>query len=74
MDKRKIKFEMHFSYLYKWRASGMASFYVLPSIKIFSMDDESTDRYFDISLDWLFWSITFTIYWQKKDYRRCIYE
>lgn len=43
----------------------MASFYVLPSIKIFSMDDESTDRYFDISFDWLFWSIVFTTYWKK---------
>lgn len=74
MGKKKIKFEIHFSCLYKWKSSGMMSFYMLPSIEIFSMDDESIDRYFDISLDWLFWSITFTTYWQKKDHRKYAYE
>ena len=45
--------------------TGLTSFYLLPSIEYFrdTTFDDYGDCSFDISFNWLFWSITFTRYW-----------
>ena len=43
----------------------ITSFYFLPSIEYFrdKTFDDRGDCSFNISLSWLFWSLTFTRYW-----------
>lgn len=58
-------FDIHFHCLNQWKLYGMITFYLLPSIEFFrdNVNDDIKDYSFDISLSWLFWSITFTKYW-----------
>ena len=56
--------KLYFSYLNK-KYTGMTSFYLLPSIEYFRdrTFDDNGDCSFNISLSWLFWSLTLTRYW-----------
>ena len=58
-------FDIYIFNLYKWEDLGMITFYLLPTIEFFRDDinDDIGDYSFDISLNWLFWSLTFTKYW-----------
>ena len=56
--------KVYFRYLIR-KEFGMTSFYLFPTIEYFrdkTFDDDG-DCSFDISLSWLFWSLTFTRYW-----------
>lgn len=58
-------FDICFSCSYRWKTSGMIIFYLLPSIEFFRDDinDDVEDYCFNLSFNWLFWSLTFIKYW-----------
>lgn len=61
-----IKWSKHLSYTNK-KKSGMTIFYLLPTIEYFRDKDlEIEDRSFTVFFSWLFWTVSFTRCWNKK--------
>ena len=60
--------KVYFTCTYRWRTMGIISFNILPTIEFYrdNINDDIGDYGFDVSFRWLFWTLTFSKYWEKK--------
>lgn len=61
------RFSIYFTNRWKWKKTGMITFYLLPTIEFSKDETDSTpeEDSFSIYLEWLFWCLTFVFNWKK---------